>query len=339
MGAAAGAGVGVGAAGVLGAGEALAGTRPGTASAASGSRTQVSTIALGRITVTRVVEFHGELGLTSRDVLPEGGKELWQENRSWLSPDFWDPGTDMLSMALQTWVVRSEGRTILIDTGAGNDKFRPYAKHWQYLDTGFLRRLAQAGVRPQDVDIVVNTHLHNDHVGWNTRREGRAWVPTFPRATYLIPRIEFDYWNPRNPSGPDNPAGQNVWEDSVLPVHEAGLVELWDGAHTIDSGLQLDLAPGHTPGSSVVRLRSGTDRAVFVGDLLHTPLQLEHPELNSCFEEDAKQARVTRRAMLEWAADHNALLLPAHLPGHGAAEVARDGSNFRIKEWAGFSRI
>lgn len=172
----------------------LIGSQP-PASAAE-RRTRVQTIELGKVTITRVVEFSGPVGLTSRQFFPDSAPKLWRENENWLSPDFWNSSTDMVSSALQTWVLRSEGRTILIDTGAGNDKYRPYAKQWQYMDTDFLRRLAHAGVRPQDVDIVVNTHLHNDHVGWNTRREDRDWVPTFPNATYVIPKVEFDFWNP-----------------------------------------------------------------------------------------------------------------------------------------------
>lgn len=131
------------------------------------------------------------------------------------------------------------------------------------MDTDYLRTLAHAGARPQDVDVVVNTHLHNDHVGWNTRREGRDWVPTFPNATYLIPKIDFDFWNPLGPVRPRYRQGnQNVWEDSVLPVHQAGQVKLWEGSYTLDSHLTLHPAPGHTPGSSVIQLKSGSDRAV-----------------------------------------------------------------------------
>ena len=344
MGVAAGIGAGVGSAGLFGASRTLADDRPGVprsaASQPPGNATKVSTITLGNVTVTRVVEYKGSVELTSRDFFPETPEEMWRKNGSWLSPDFWNPETDIVRIALQTWVLRSEGRTILIDTGAGNDKFRPYAKVWQYMDTDYLRQLSMAGVRPDEVDIVVNTHLHNDHVGWNTRREGRDWVPTFPNATYLIPKVEFDFWNPEHPSRARDPkAGQNVWEDSVLPVREAGLVKLWDGKHSIDSNLTLELAPGHTPGSSFVRLRSLTDRALFTGDLLHSPLQFEHPHFNSCFEEDEKQARASRQRVLGWAAEHNALVLPAHLPGHGAAEISREGGRFAIKEWAGFSRI
>ncbi|MBU3864813.1 MBL fold metallo-hydrolase [Streptomyces sp. 4503] len=340
IGAAAGISAGFGAAALLDGGRGLTSGTHGTPAATSEQAMQASTITLGNVTISRVVEYTGPVGMTSREFFPDSPEKLWRQNRSWLSPDFWNPDTDAVRIALQTWVLRSEGRTILIDTGAGNDKFRPYAKTWQYLDTGFLRRLSRAGVRPQDVDIVVNTHLHNDHVGWNTRRQGRDWVPTFPNATYLIPETEFTFWSPEHRSKAKDPkAALNVWEDSILPVHQAGLVKLWAGSHTIDGNLTLDLAPGHTPGSSVVRLQSGGDRAVFAGDLLHTPLQLEHPEFDSCFEEDEKQARTTRRRTLEWAADHKVLVLPAHLCGHGAVEIARNGSRFRIKKWAGFSPI
>jgi glyoxylase-like metal-dependent hydrolase (beta-lactamase superfamily II) len=155
-----------------------------------------------------------------------------------------------------------------------------------------------------------------------------------------MPKVDFDFWNPLGPVRPRYWQGnQNVWEDSVLPVHNAGLVKLWEDSYAVDSSLTLRPAPGHTPGSSVLWLESGKDKALFIGDLLHTPLQLEHPEFNSCFEEDEKQSLETRRSHLEWAADHKALVLPAHLPGHGAAEVERNGSYFNIKEWAGFSRI
>ncbi|WP_231641573.1 MBL fold metallo-hydrolase [Nocardia sp. NRRL S-836] len=129
--------------------------------------------------------------------------------------------------------------------------------------------------------MAVNTHLRNDHVGWNTRREHRDWVLTFPKATYLIPKREFGPWNPEGPVRPKYWQGnQNVWEDSVLPVHQAGLVTLWENSYVLDSSLKLDLAAGRTPGSSVIRLESGNDRAVFIGDPLHTALQLEHPEFN-----------------------------------------------------------
>lgn len=239
---------------------------------------------------------------------------------------------------MQTWLLRSEGRTILMDTGVGNDKTRPAVDAWDHLQLDYLGNLARAGVRPEDVDLVVNTHLHVDHVGWNTRLMDGAWVPTFPNATYLMPKADFEFWNPAN--NPDIAGGinENVFEDSVAPVHAAGQVQLWEEGHTIDAGLRLEAAPGHTPGSSVVKLASGSDRALFAGDLMHTPLQITHPDHNSCFCQDPAQARTTRRRLLGWAADTGALVLPAHFSGHSALEVEHKGSGFAIKKWAPITR-
>ena len=297
-------------------------------------------IVLGDVTVTRVMEYFGPVGMTPDAFFPESPDGAWQRNKSWLAPDFVDPHTHVCQSAIQTWLLRSEGRTILVDTGVGNHKERPYAPVWSRLNTDFLGNLARAGVRPQDVDLVINTHLHVDHVGWNTYLDDRAWVPTFPNATYLMPRPDFDFWDPAGGHEPNLGRGnQNVFEDSVAPVHAAGQALLWEDSHQIDANLRLDLAPGHTPGSSVVTLESGTDRALLVGDLLHTPLQIVEPDTNSCFCEDPAQARATRHRLLGWAADNNALVLPAHLGGHGGVQVERDGGRFAISSWAPFDRV
>lgn len=295
-------------------------------------------ITLGNVSITRVREYFGSVDMTPDTFLPESSEEVWEAGADWLVPHFLDSGTNMVNAAIQTWLLRSEGRTILVDTGVGNHKERPYAPVWSHLDTDFLASLARCGVQPEDVDIVINTHLHIDHVGWNTYLDGRHWVPTFPNATYLMPKDDFDFWNPEN--GHRSLLGrgnQNVFEDSVAPVHRAGLTRLWENSHRIDANLRLEAAPGHTPGNSVLTLTSGTDRAVFVGDLLHSPLQILEPDVNSCFCEDAAEARATRRRVLGWAADNNALLIPAHLGGHGAAEVVREGSAFAVKGWAPFT--
>ncbi|KAF2777812.1 MULTISPECIES: MBL fold metallo-hydrolase [unclassified Streptomyces] len=299
----------------------------------------MDTITLGDVTVTRVREYYGPVDLTPEAFVPDSPARAWETHRSWLVPDFLDAGTRIVNSAIQTWVLRSEGRTVLVDTGVGNHKDRPYAPVWNRLDTDFLGNLARAGVRPEDVDIVINTHLHVDHVGWNTYLDGRTWVPTFPNATYLMARADFDYWNPANEIRTRLGRGnQNVFEDSVAPVHEAGLTRLWEGSHRIDGNLRLDLAPGHTPGSSVLRLESGSDRALFVGDLMHNPIQIVEPDANSCFCEDPAEARATRHRLLGSAADGNALVFPAHLGGHGAAEVVREGGKFAVKGWAPFAK-
>ncbi|MFJ3891225.1 MBL fold metallo-hydrolase [Streptomyces rubrogriseus] len=295
-------------------------------------------ITLGNVSVTRVWEYYGSVEMEPHAFFPESSQEVWKDGVHWLAPHFLDSETNIVNSAIQTWLLRSGGKTILVDTGVGNHKERPYAPVWSRLETDFLANLARAGVQPEDVDIVINTHLHIDHVGWNTYLDGRSWVPTFPNATYLMPKDDFDFWNPANGHQPLLGRGnQNVFEDSVAPVHQAGQTLLWENSHQIDADLRLDAAPGHTPGSSVLTLSSGTDRAVFVGDLLHNPVQIVEPDANSCFCEDPAGARATRRKVLGWAADNNALLIPAHLGGHGAAEIARNGNTFDIKGWAPFS--
>ncbi|MFI1970514.1 MBL fold metallo-hydrolase [Streptomyces cinnamoneus] len=297
-------------------------------------------IILGDVTVTRVREYYGSLPVAPRTFVPESSEEVWAAEADWLVPDFVQGEPPVTNVALQTWLLRSEGRTILVDTGAGNGKSRPDAPAWDHLETDFLADLARAGVAPEDVDIVINTHLHSDHVGWNTRLDGDSWVPTFPNATYLMPRDDFDFWNPANGHTPASGRRRDEpFTDSVAPVHEAGQVLLWEGGHIIDADLRLDPAPGHTPGSSVLTLTSGSDRALFVGDMLHTPVQVLEPDANSCFCEDPREARATRRRVLGWAADHNALVVPAHFGGHGAVEVAHDGDAFAIKGWAPFAPL
>jgi glyoxylase-like metal-dependent hydrolase (beta-lactamase superfamily II) len=296
---------------------------------------------LGEVEVTKVVEWQGEIA-PARFVVPDSPPEIWRENASWLAPDHWHPETDMYHGAVQTWVLRSEGKVVLVDTGAGNDRTRPQVPLFDHLRTDFLDRLARAGVRPEDVDVVINTHVHYDHVGWNTRLDGDTFVPTFPNATYLIPRVDAEYFDPRNAHRRPAPRSEYerlrregshlVYADSVTPVLDRAV--LWEGGHRVDAHLTLEPAPGHTPGSSVVRLSSGGDRAVFVGDMLHSPVQILDPRCNSCFCEDPRTAAATRGAVLARAADRRELVVPAHFAGPGAVEVRRDGSRFAVNGWA-----
>lgn len=295
-------------------------------------------IYLGDVTITRVEEMHGPI-MPPEVFFPTISKAAWEEHRDELVPDHLDPAGEMVQVAMQSWLVRSQGQTIVVDTGVGNDKARPAVAAWDHLQIDFLGALAAAGVKPEDVDLVVNTHLHVDHVGWNTVLQDGEWVPTFLNATYLMPRVDFEFWNPQNNSKVAGGVNENVYEDSVAPVHQAGQVQLWEDSHVIDGSLRLEAAPGHTPGSSVLKLVSGTDHALFAGDLMHTPLQVAEVDHDSCFCEDPTLARATRRAMLGWASDHNAVVLPAHFSGHGALEVQHHGDAFRIVRWADFDRL
>ncbi|HWO64043.1 MAG TPA: MBL fold metallo-hydrolase [Umezawaea sp.] len=293
---------------------------------------------LGDVEVSRIVEWHGPFAPVEV-LFPSVPDELWREHESWLAPDFRDATTGDYHAYMQTWVLRSAGRVVLVDTGIGNDKPRDH-ELLDRRDGDFLARLAAAGVEPEDVDVVVNTHLHTDHVGWNTRLVDGDWVPTFPNARYLMSRADYDYWNPANghvQRSTFGSAGDShaTFADSVLPIHQAGQAVLWEGdTHRIDEDLSLELAPGHTPGSAVLRLESGTDRALFVGDVVHTPLQMIEPDHDTCLSEDQVEAARSRHRVLEQAAATNSLVVPAHLGGAGAAEVARVNGEYSIKRWA-----
>ncbi|MEU5777204.1 MBL fold metallo-hydrolase [Streptomyces venezuelae] len=289
-------------------------------------------VMLGDVEVSRVVEV-GRFPLPTEVIAPEVPDEVWRGNEKWLAPDHWDPGSGDALAVMQTWVLRSEGGTVLVDTGIGNGRERPGVPAFEGLDTDYLGRLAAAGVRPEDVDVVVNTHLHGDHIGWNTHNVGGSWVPTFPNATYLVPAADHAFYGPERGDAVrvDHRYG---FADSIAPVVEAGQAVLWEGTHRIDSHLTLESAPGHTPGSSVLRLKSGTDRAVFVGDLLHVPVQILEPCCSSAFCEDPKEAAASRVRVLGRAADEGELVVPAHFAGPGAVEVRREGEKFAISRWA-----
>ena len=297
-------------------------------------------IILGDVEIIRVEETHGPVGLTAQQFIPEMPERVWKEHETVLVPDHLSIDDGLVQVAFQTWLLRSAGRTILVDTGIGNDKPRPLVPTWDHRDSGtYLQNLARAGVAPADVDLVVNTHLHVDHIGWNTRLDDGAWVPTFPNATYLMPETDFRFWNPATNPEVAGGVNDNGYEDSVAPVHRSGQVRLWEGSHRIDENLVLESAPGHTPGSSVITLQAGTDAALFAGDLLHSPVQVFEPDHNSCFCQDPVVARASRHRLLGWAAEHRALVLPAHFSGSGALEVGRDGGRFSIRSWAPFDRL
>jgi glyoxylase-like metal-dependent hydrolase (beta-lactamase superfamily II) len=283
----------------------------------------VQSFTVGDVEILRVVEWQS-LFVPAPALVPDCGPEVWQEHRELLAPDHWDPGSDRVVSALQTWVVRSAGRTVLVDTGVGNGRERPGFPHFHRRQGDLPGRLARAGVRPEDVDVVVNTHIHADHVGWNTRDAEGEWVPTFPRARYLLPAADDTYFGPTGGYGGGvREDDRLVYEDSVAPVHRSGQVLLWDGEHRIDEYLTLESAPGHTPGSAVLRVASRGERAVFVGDLLHNPVQVLRPECSSCFCLDPGRAAASRVRVLERAAEEGELVIPAHFAGSGVVEVRR----------------
>ncbi|MFN8042931.1 MAG: MBL fold metallo-hydrolase [Mycobacterium sp.] len=282
-------------------------------------------IRLGTATLTRVLETTFEFGDA---MFPNTPEAAWADNADLLVPTFYDPPTRRCRVAMQTWVVQVDGLTVVIDTGVGNDRERPNFAVMQHLSTGFLGALQTAGIKPEDVDVVVNTHLHTDHVGWNTHRLNGSWLPTFPNARYLMPDADYRHFAPDGPGSTD--ATRIVFSDSILPV--ADQTELIAGDYQLSDSLWLRPAAGHTPGSTVVWLDAGVP-AVFVGDLTHCPIQIPRPGDACAFDVDADEAAVTRKRIFTEAARRRAAVVPAHYPGAGGATLVARGDRFEVDDW------
>ncbi|ARF81792.1 MBL fold metallo-hydrolase [Kitasatospora aureofaciens] len=292
-------------------------TRPTTSSTSTGW-------SLGDIAVHRVDEI--ELPRqTGPWLLPAATKEVLDE-AAWLRPDFAD--ADAPRLASHSFAVEAGGLRIVVDTGIGNGKNRANPA-WNGLDTDFLERLAAAGFPPESVDLVITTHLHTDHVGWNTRLVGGDWVPTFPNARYLTSRTEWDHWAATDL----DEARSQMFRDSVHPVRDNGqyhLVDVPEQGHEVAPGVLLVPAPGHTPGQVAVELRGSDRRALITGDSIHHPVQLSHPHVHSCVDIDPAQAVRTRARLLDALADTDALLLGTHFPQPTAGTVRRENGRYRL---------
>ena len=307
--------------------------------------TTTDVLTFGDVTVTRAVESVGSIGMTPEQFFPGTSRTAWVGKEDELRPHFLeeDGATAMAStsrVAMQTWILRSGGRTILIDTAIGNDKDRPDVPSWSNLQTDYLEHLAAAGVTPANVDVVVNTHLHADHVGWNTRLVDGQWIPTFPNAQYLMPAEDLAFWDPTmNNQTIMGPGAHGFWEDSIAPVLAAGQVTAWSASHRIDDVLTLEAAPGHTPGASILRLVSGDSEVLFIGDTLHSPAQVYDLHTSSCFDEDTRQAHATRDRLFTEAAEKGLFMFPAHFGGHAGFRVVKDGDSYAIADWAPLTAI
>ena len=294
-----------------------------------------SAFTVGTVGVKRVVEFTGQL-FTRGQVLPDSDLSEWEAARPRLEPRFWNAATDDITVAIQSFLLESGGKQILVDTGIGNRKQRPTVPQFHDRNTPFLDRLRAAGAEPAEIDVVICTHLHPDHVGWNTVLDGDRWVPTFPNARYLLPKADYEFWDPANGTallGPHARDHVRVFDDSVEPVMRAGNAELWAGELAIDTALTLRQVPGHTPGSCVLTVRSAGHQALFVGDLLATPMMIEHPDLcaqtgGRSIDADPALVAPARRELMRHAADTGARVVPAHFDVDAGVYINRDNDNF-----------
>ncbi|MFJ6324791.1 MULTISPECIES: MBL fold metallo-hydrolase [unclassified Rhizobium] len=241
-----------------------------------------------------------------------------------------DEDRDTLVVSIHTWLVRTPDHVILIDTGSGNDKERPSNPIFHHQAIPFLDRLRDAGIEPEEVDFVVNTHLHVDHSGWNTVLRDGKWLPTFKNARYIFPRAEQKYYSSVASHNDANMHSLGVYEDSVRPVIEAGLADFIDctGGPFLDRFTFLP-TPGHSVGHMSVLLELDNEAAIFGGDVMNHPVQVGRPDLNTVFCEFPDQAVQSRRRVLEFAVNNRATYFSTHFPGSSAGYVTREGEKFR----------
>lgn len=284
----------------------------------------MNTLTLGECTVSRIVEI-GRSAYPTAKMLPDSTPEAVARHLGWIKPHFFDETVGDIGSRIQTWIVRTPHHLVLVDTGVGNDKTREQSPLWNHRRGGYLGDLSAAGVSPEDVDFVLCTHLHVDHVGWNTHLTGGRWAPTFAKARYIFSGEEWEFWRHENESGREK---SGCIGDSVVPVVEAGQAVLVNSTYAVDPWLTYEPWVGHTPGHVGVRLHTGGGDAVFSGDLMHRVVQVAEPQWSSCFCYDPQQAAATRRAFVERHAASGDLILPAHFPHPGRIVRDRDGHRF-----------
>ncbi|MDP6352832.1 MAG: MBL fold metallo-hydrolase [Alphaproteobacteria bacterium] len=288
---------------------------------------------LGDISVRRVIETEGP-EFDPRRFFPDCDSGALDRHRPWLEPRFLDPASGKLVFAIQSYLLRTRHHTILVDSCVGENKARSYSPDWNMRgDTSYLADLAAAGAPAESIDFVLCTHLHPDHVGWNTRLVDGRWVPTFANAKYIFARDEWAFWRAKSAKHPTK-YDDGAIRDSVLPVVEAGQALIVDQDHALDDQVCLEPSPGHTPGHVGIRLASRGQRGVLSGDLIHNVLQCAHPQWSSaaCFDK-ALSAR-TRQGFLDRAAETDTLVMTAHFPSPSVGHVVRAGDafGFRFRE-------
>ncbi|WP_214412014.1 MBL fold metallo-hydrolase [Sphaerisporangium fuscum] len=287
--------------------------------------TAVPSWTVGEVTVHRIDETLLPPA-TGSWLLPGATPDLVAE-QVWLRPHFADD-EGVLRIDSHSFAFTAGGLRVLVDTGIGNGKERANPA-WHDLNTDYLQRLTAAGFSPDSVDLVILTHLHADHVGWNTQDVDGEWVPTFPHARYLTSRTEREFW-----AGYDmEEARRQMFRDSVIPVEEAGLLDLIDvpaEGVEIAPGLSLIPTPGHTPGHVALELTSRGQTALITGDCIHHPVQLAQPSIGACVDIDPERSEASRRTLLGSLADTDTLVLGTHFAPPTAGRVVTHEGAYRL---------
>ncbi|WP_316160767.1 MBL fold metallo-hydrolase [Bradyrhizobium sp. SZCCHNRI20481] len=279
---------------------------------------------IGRVRITKFVELETVGG--TRFILPQATPEAIRE-LSWLAPDF---ATDegRLKMSIHTLVLETPTMRIVVDTGLGNDKQGRSVPMWNNRATPFLETMSAAGLPPESIDMVICTHLHVDHVGWNTRLVDGRWVPTFANARYVFGRSEYEHWRNHSEAADETA----TFADSVQPIVAAGRAELVGSEAVITDEITLIPTPGHSHGHVGLHIRSDGAQALLTGDVAHHPCQMAHLDWSSTVDSDPAQAIVTRRTLFSRFADTETLVIGGHFH---AGHIRRDGAAFRFEALQG----
>ncbi|MEC8820602.1 MAG: MBL fold metallo-hydrolase [Pseudomonadota bacterium] len=274
---------------------------------------------VGNIKITRVVEMQVTGG--SRFILPQAIPETILPMQ-WLQPHFADEQGKLI-MSIHALVIETADRKMIVDTCIGNDKKRNIA-NWSNLQLPFLEDLQKAGYDRFEIDTVMCTHLHVDHVGWNTMLMDGEWIPTFPNAEYLMGNKEYEYWHNAEP----DQLNEGLLEDSVKPVFDAGLVKLVPMDFEVCKGIYFEATPGHTPGHVSIHIESQGQHALITGDSFHHPCQIEKVQWSSSADYDQVASKQTRESLLTKYGDSNVLIIGTHFATPTAGYLRKKGSNY-----------
>lgn len=283
-------------------------------------------LAVGDARLDRVVDIE-RFDMPLEMLFPGSHPAALLPHRHWLEPQFMEG--DVVGLSIHSVVLRVADHIILIDACVGEHKPRPQRPSWnERSDSTYMARLAALGLAPENIDLVFCTHLHADHVGWNTVLRNGRWVLTFPNARYLIGRTELAHWQGQLKTEPVAMVNHGSYADSVLPVIEAGQVDLIDSDHEVLNGLTVRPLPGHTPGQVGLSVRRQGQRCLIVGDAIHHPVQLVRPDWSSFLCTDPLRAAATRRGFLDEVAESGDWLVPMHFMGRTGMRIRHAANGF-----------
>lgn len=282
---------------------------------------------IGDTTITKIEEIvYPEFS----DVIPAATPEVVKQVK-WLFPHFVTE-EGLLSLSIHSLIIETPSAKLIVDTCIGNDRDRNPFEVMHMLSTSYMEDMKAAGYHPDGIDFVLCTHLHLDHVGWNTHLVNGKWVPTFPNASYLFGKQDLEFWGAAKPDDENEfmQIQSRVFEDSMQPVLDAGLAKPIEGPAEVCEGVRLVPTPGHTPGHCSVLIESKGETAMITGDFIHHPIQFWDPALVSPFDVDNDAAVATRRKVFGEYADSPTLIIGTHFAGPTAGRLVRDGDTYRF---------